>query len=346
MPGRRGADFAVDKNLCRRCQFKDPAITIRTEPLCVDCFGRYVSTKIVKRMESFRARHAEARQERKLLLPWSKGASSTVLMHVLSQHLKRQAENSGRTGFKLHVVHVQSGDDEAEGQLREVMERYPDFVYSSRSLSDVLAIDGALCAFPDGPCESIETMFESLPSATSRQDARQVLLRKLVVQHAKGHDCEGILWGDNTTRLAEQTLAETAKGRGFNLPRIVADGESLHGIPFYHPVQDLLRKEVVAYASLVEPTLKSLIIDDPVKPAVSTKNTTIDDLMKQYFESVEQEYPSIVANVVKTSGKLRATPLQQIEQQCELCDAPLEDHAPERSRLCYGCLRILPVAAG
>jgi cytoplasmic tRNA 2-thiolation protein 2 len=174
----------------------------------------------------------------------------------------------------------------------------------------------------------------------------QILQRRLVVNLAKEHNCEAILWGDSTTRLAERTLAETAKGRGFSLPWIVADGDSPHRTQFYYPMRDLLSKEIEAFASLVAPQLDDLILAEEKKPAVSTKNTTIDELMKQYFESVERDYPSIVANVVKTAGKLELVPLSGIDKQCELCEMPLLGNAPEKSRLCYGCVRTLPQAAG
>ncbi|KAH9828152.1 cytoplasmic tRNA 2-thiolation protein 2-like [Teratosphaeria destructans] len=193
----------------------------------------------------------------------------------------------------------------------------------------------------DVPTENIALALLSLDSATSREDATIVLLRKLVVAKAKELNCEAILWGDSTTKLAERTLSETAKGRGSSLPWTVADGESLHGVPFYYPVRDLLTKELISFAALVDPPISDLLATVEVKPIVSTKNTTIDQLMKQYFESVEQEYPSIVANVVKTSGKLKAQILAEVEMQCEMCDIPLDGQGPEKSRLCHGCVRTL-----
>jgi cytoplasmic tRNA 2-thiolation protein 2 len=196
-----------------------------------------------------------------------------------------------------------------------------------------------------GP-ERLQLLLGSLDSATSRTDMTRLLKRRLVVTFAKRHNCEAVLCGNSTTSLAERILAETANGRGFSLPWLVADGESPHGIPFYYPMRDILEKEVVAFASLVDPPIDDLITNSEDKPTVSIKNTTIDDLMKQYFESVERDYPSIVANVVKTTGKLEALHLDQVENQCELCDMPLEGQAPERSRLCYGCIRTLPNSVG
>ncbi|KAK3651628.1 Cytoplasmic tRNA 2-thiolation protein 2 [Elasticomyces elasticus] len=335
MPGRQRADVVVDRNLCRRCQVNEPTITVRTEPLCAACFGKYVSTKIVKRMESFRVRHAGA------------GPCSMTLLHVLSQHLTVQAEKSGRTGYRLHVLHVDDRErEDATALMESVKQRYPEHVYSTRLLSDALQLEGInelLDADTDNS-DALSTILGRLNSATSRDDMLQILLRKLVVDVAKQQSREAIIWGDSTTRLAERTLAETAKGRGFTLPSVMSDGASPHGVPFYYPMRDLLSKEIVAFASQLDPSLDAMIRVDKAKPAVSTKNTTIDDLMRQYFESVEREYPSIVANVVRTTSKLQAVLLEEVERQCELCDAPLQGHSPERSRLCYGCIRILPHA--
>ena len=312
-------------------------------------------------MESFRVRHSERGQERILLLPLSFGAGSIALLHVLSEHLKGQVEKTGRSGFRLHVLHVDEAPSGANistaALLEQVKQRYPEHVYSTCMLSHVFSLEDLSTLLEQdhdgqGPfhpgatnLENFEQFMASLDSATSRADATQILKRRLIVHFAKQHKCEAILWGDSTTRLAERTLAETAKGRGLSLPWLVADGESPHGVQIYYPMRELLSKEIAAFASLVDPPLDDLVLEDDIK-RVSTKNTTIDDLMRQYFESVERDYPSIVANVVRTTGKLRAAPLSDVEKQCELCDMPLAGQAPERSRLCYGCIRALPRAAG
>lgn len=359
MPGRR-ANSTIDAALCRRCQLIEPTITVRTEPLCRPCFCKYVSTKAIKRMESFRVRHSGADQERTLLLPLSFGAGSTTLLYVLDQHLKGQVERTGRTGFQLRILHVDEAASpsvaRAEESLEKVKQRFPDHSYCVSSLSDILFQDDVsffTVAKADGNEREgeevanekrLDLCLNSLDSATSRADVTEILKRKLIVRAAEENACEAILWGDSTTRLAERTLAETAKGRGFALPWMMSNGESPHGIPSYYPMRELLSKEILAFASLVDQPLDDLILNDEAKPAVNMRSTTIDDLMKQYFESVEREYPSIVANVVRTASKLKAPPLKELEQQCELCDMPLDDQAPARSRLCYGCIRTLPKA--
>ncbi|KAK1070201.1 Cytoplasmic tRNA 2-thiolation protein 2 [Friedmanniomyces endolithicus] len=355
-PKTRRDNVAVDNSLCRRCQTNAPTVTVRTEPLCSPCFTKYVSTKIIKRMESFRVRHAGAGHERLLLLPLSLRACSIVLLHILSLHLRTQGEKSGRTGYRLHVLYVEDGKGDASvaSKLFELVKhRYPEHTYSTCPLSDALALPGmqellapkqtsTQASTANVNSSDLSTILANLTSATSRTDLHQLLLRKLVVHCAQSHTCEAILWADSTTRLAERTLAETAKGRAFTLPSLTTDGEAPLGVLLYYPMRDLLRKEILSCTSLVSPDLEGLILEEKPRPAVSTRDTSIDELMKQYFSSVEREYPSIVANVVRTTGKLLVERVGEgVEGRCELCDVVLRGHAPERSRLCFGCIRIL-----
>lgn len=349
MPGRRKESLANDC-LCKRCCENKPVINVRTEPLCKNCFMRYVSTKIIKRMEAFKVRHSEAGKDRKLLLPLSFGPCSTALLNILGQHLKGQAGRTGRTGFQLHVLHVlgatDSDESAAKDRLEKVKGRYPEHSYSTINLADILAQDGAIPSSlnPDDATDPA-TLLSSLPSATSRSDMLQILLRKTITHFATSTNCEAVLFGFSTTTLAAETLSSTAKGRGFSLPWLINDGDSPFGVPCYYPMRELLSKEVVSYVNFLDPPMDELVIFDTSKATVSAKNSTIDELMRGYFEGVERDFPSIVANVVRTTGKLQPTPLSQVEQQCELCDMPLEGQAPEKSRLCYGCIRNLPRTA-
>lgn len=349
MPGRR-AEPSKDDSVCRRCRELEPIVNVRTEPLCKDCFTRYVSTKVIKRMEAFKVRHSEAGRNRKLLLPLSFGPCSTTLLHVLSQYLKGQAGRTGRTGFQLHILHVLGtsnvDDKAAQDRLEKVKARYPEHSYSTINIEDIFAQDGAVPSSLDtNNTSDLATILANLPSATSRSDTLNITLRKSITRFATSVECEAVLFGSSTTTLAAETLSSTAKGRGFSLPWIINDGESPFGVSCYYPMRELLSKEVVSYVSFLDPPMDELVVFDTSKAAVSAKNSTIDELMRGYFEGVERDFPSIVANVVRTTGKLKPMPLSEVEQQCELCDLPLEGQAPERSRLCYGCIRNLPRTA-
>jgi cytoplasmic tRNA 2-thiolation protein 2 len=217
------------------------------------------------------------------------------------------------------------------------------------------------------PAEQLALLINSLTSATARADVLSTLRTRLVVEHAKLTGCESVLWGDSTTRLAQKTLSETAKGRGFSLPWQVSDGESPFGLNFHYPLRDVLKKELVSYTNMAEPGLAALVhetVTGTTQASMSSKNTTIDDLMKHYFESVEENFPSIVANVVRTTSKLEVHPHAPADPRCSLCSMPVQGgrfgihgwggdqqdgndftSIDIRRNVCYGCTRSISKAA-
>jgi cytoplasmic tRNA 2-thiolation protein 2 len=122
-----------------------------------------------------------------------------------------------------------------------------------------------------------------------------------------------------------------------------------------------LKKELVTFSSLTSPPLTDLITyqNASSKISASSKSTTIDDLMAQYFESMEGSFPSIVANVVRTSSKLNAQ-IPGDTDACGFCGLPVvkgtdgihgwagdqsssalpaQLENKDRLILCYGCSR-------
>ncbi|KAI9766358.1 MAG: cytoplasmic tRNA 2-thiolation protein 2 [Geoglossum simile] len=361
---------------CKRCQESDAILVVRAEQLCRVCFIKYINTKVIKRMENFRVRNSTIDNPRLFLLPVSCGVSSVALLHLLDGQLQGQITRMNRTGYELLVVYVNMPSAAPAGDYsKKLQERYPRHTFSSVDLaecfgypsvilgtlgeSDLSSASSGLdgCALNR---DRLDHLLASLPSETSRTDMLSILRTRLLVEIAKERGCEGILWGDSTTRLAEKTLAETAKGRGFALPWQLSDGLSPHGLIFKYPLRDLLKKELVTYVSLVEPPLTPFVNSGQVSRTFNSTNTTIDDLMTHYFESVEESFPSIVANVVRTSSKLGTNQSLGGGERCGICEMPIaegtgglhgwggdqQDEAyPDDSngqvveKLCYGCAR-------
>ncbi|KAH6642144.1 cytoplasmic tRNA 2-thiolation protein 2 [Boeremia exigua] len=376
MPGK--TTTGSDGEICRRCKEQPSVLVVRSEPVCQQCFARYVHTKAIKRLESFRVSfHSD--EERKVLLPLSFGVSSTTLLHILDLHLKTQMSKTGRTGFALTVVAIGNAEGTlpTEQLLERIRSQYPDYEYAVLPLHDVFRAipgDDPLRDLVPNSAEGDVTDYQgqltrlinSLTSATARADILSTLRTRLIVEHAKSTGCQSILWGDSTTTLAEKTLAETCKGRGFSLPWQVSDGKSPFDVYFHYPLRDVLKKELVSYTELSEPGLGPLVHEHSpgaTQASTSSKNTTIDDLMKQYFESVEENFPSIVSNVVRTSGKLQVPTGVDSDPRCSLCNMPVsggrfgihgwggyqqdgvETSPANGKNICYGCTRSLPQSA-
>jgi cytoplasmic tRNA 2-thiolation protein 2 len=300
-----------------------------------------------------------------------------TLLHVLDLHLKTQKSKTGRTGFAISAIYIEDPEQhlQAEELLDQVRQQYPDHQYTSLPLHDVFRLvpdDASIRNLvpqvehkgDSSAQDQFTHLINSLTSATARADVLSTLRTRLIIEHAKLTGCESILWGDSTTRLAQRTLAETAKGRGFSLPWQVSDGESPFGMTFHYPLRDVLKKELVSYMTMAETDLAKLVHETPAgvtTASTSSKNTTIDDLMKQYFESVEENFPSIVANVVRTTSKLQVRPGAASEPRCVLCSMPVHDgrfgihgwggdqqdgadfESSDNGRnICYGCTRSIP----
>lgn len=335
---------------------------------------KYVATKVLKRLEMNKLRAGFKDPQKTLLVPVSFGVSSITLLHLLDQQLSNRAKTGRHIGYKLHVLYVdQSGVLERaplHDSLDILKQRYPSHTYTTVSLEDCsdygiyfdrLAFAGT-SQNGDVALDKrarFKHILSSLSSPTSRADLIEMLRRRLISAFAQAHACDSILFGDSTTRLAERTLSETAKGRAIALPWLTADGSSSDSINCTYPLRDLLRKELGAYADMTSPPLTPLIYEAPSQTPTSSKNTTIDDLMTQYFESVEQHYPSIVANVVRTSGKLMAPSTEKGTSTCAICGFPivneswggdqLDSAVPQLANgnqsesnraVCYGCARI------
>jgi cytoplasmic tRNA 2-thiolation protein 2 len=326
-------------------------------------------------METYRVRGSTPMSPKKILFPLSFGPSSASLLYILDQHLQGQYDRMNRAAYELIVVHIDlylepADRKDSAARLQQYKTRFPRHMYLSTGLEEALLLDNidwkalgiaeSAANVQTPGTERLQKLISSMPSASSRSDIITTFSTQLLVDVAKKNGCQSILFGDSTTRLAEKTLTETAKGRGFSLPWQVSDGMTPYGIGFNYPLRDLLKKELVAFSSLTEPSLTNMvIIQEPLSHiSASSKLTTIDDLMVQYFESVEENYPSIVANVVRTSSKLKPLTGEEVTS-CGLCGLPVSEgtdgifgwggdqnsHSrPPRGEhhkeiLCYGCSR-------
>ncbi|KAI2471419.1 hypothetical protein F4781DRAFT_110794 [Annulohypoxylon bovei var. microspora] len=403
---------------CNRCKEQEGTIDLRVaERVCKACFAYYVSSKAIKRLEALQRETSAPRsgsgprgqrQRQRYLVGLSCGPSSTALLHVLTENVRQQQARGQKTArFEYVAVHVvddtllgSSSVEAEEPYLAAYRARFPDADLLSVPLSSALAlqsVDWAALPSPSPspnpntplpPAHQLSSILSLLPSPTSRADVRRLLVRHILVATAARRGCDALLLGHSTTSLAELTLSETAKGRGFSLPYLVNDGlvpvparldvnnaasvdtdTNSNGtesdpstptpttLPIYSPLRELFRKELLTYLSYTTPPLTPLLPSSETTNSngavVSHRDLSIDDVLSRYFSTVEESYPSVVANVVRTTGKLSRRPGghdhdhgadsngndhsngssgRNEEATCGLCAAGIDEQGDERWR--------------
>ncbi|EED22105.1 conserved hypothetical protein [Talaromyces stipitatus ATCC 10500] len=334
--------------VCVSCREVEALATIRSRPLCRDCFIEYAGHKAARVMGSYRP--VKNSPPKKVLLPLSLGISSASLLHIVDRLQNLQLSRSLNTaGFDLHVLvvdpaTVHSGYADVKANFDSARESYPNHTYTMVPLHNIFQYDTTiketLCEFGfveggfDSDKERLDAFRASMSTSTARDDIDNLLLVRLIVAFAKSNDCQGILWGDSDSRLAAKTLANVAKGRGGSLTWQVCDGASPWGLNFSFPLRELYKFELELYVKQI-PELASIIIPDlQIQENESNRNLSIDNLMNLYVKTQGEKYPGVMANVVRTTNKLRPATIPQ-NVRCSLCAAPVGGHAS----LCYACLR-------
>lgn len=358
MPTRTVDPSATD--LCVDCRERDATLDVRNRRLCAACFSRYVTSKVLKRMESYRFKTLTGDDRRRLLLPVSGGLSSLVLLQILDGQLRRQIASRNRTAYDLVLVRIvlpeHEGSTAIDGDYARLAEAFPMHTFFPvLKLHDVFQLDTQIeCDFKHIDIrrvgdESDETFLNRIlscvMSVTARADMQTILLQRLIVAAARQQGCESVVWGHSDSRLAALALADVAKGRGGSVSATIADGPSTHGINFIYPMRDLFKPELQSYARTVsEPLLQQAAdAEEAIPPYAAVRHTSIDSLLKTYIDSQGAKYPGIMANVVRTASKLQGREASAIAATCPVCVRPIvrsEGLQNPDSSLCYGCNRM------
>nr|CDP32627.1 Putative protein of unknown function [Podospora anserina S mat+] len=351
---------------CTKCRTQEATHDQRSHAVCVDCFTKFINTKSVKQLGIL---GKETKPPiipnpsgsgppqigtRRYLLGLSLGVSSTCLLQLLHENCQFQLSKGRPAPFELTVVHIYNDTfttpSTAESFLLPHKNRYPTFTFLSHPLSSSLTLPSidwpsflSALSLPPSPVPTLPTLLSSLPpSQASQSDIISLLTRHILLSLTLSTSSQALLLGHSTTAIAELTLSQTTKGRGFSLPWTINDG--LLSLPnlsqpvlVFHPLRDILRKELVEFTKLTSPPLTGLIPDveksnnPEAHQVLNHKDLSIEEVMTRYFADVERSYPSVVANVARTSARLVRI-FDEDRKGCGLCGMPMDGEGDERWR--------------
>ncbi|CAH2354853.1 cytoplasmic tRNA 2-thiolation protein 2 [[Candida] railenensis] len=343
-----------DSRLCSRCATEKGVLITRKEVFCKACFIRFIRGKQRKQMqdEKYKVKYGKAKElaalnPTKILLALSMGISSLVLFDVIASLLQEQMEmHKGNTGFELVVLNIDEYElTSLNNSIQAVIPKlksffsYVDISFKVLNINSYI-LDETLIKrirlYPDfhatmtdsdkNVSSGLKDLLLSCPNKSSAEDLLTIVFDELILRTAYVENCSTVVYGHNMTRIANEIIALTVKGRGSSIHEKVLD-HVVHyqdkSIQIVYPLKDVLRAEVEAYCNLIG--LSDLKLESTKPKATINRNMTIRDLTTNYFNQLDATgYASTASSVVKTGEKLgppknfESSGSQSITQ-CQVC---------------------------
>ncbi|AET41491.1 Ncs2p Ecym_8206 [Eremothecium cymbalariae DBVPG len=302
-----------------------------------------------------------------VLVPLSLGSSSLAMLHILDRVLAEQKEmHRGKVGFRVHVlVCYFAGElyDMVYRLNRLKQEKLSDNLDCiSFSLLDVNQffthadeMHSILLDYEDYTAKCVEhrstysltDLLSVCPNKSSCEDVIGMVRTHLIKSYACQRGMKAILWGHSMTRVADEIISLVVKGRGSEIATKLntTDMDSEFGSTFknLYPLKDVLLSEVDAYCHIsgLGPYIYNYDLQDTLlitklyehgdnpKPVKMAKNLTINELVRQYFDSIESDYSNVISTVVKTGGKFdKPVNMLSEDSRCILCHSNVHVDGP------------------
>lgn len=293
--------------------------------------------------EKFKVKFGDNVIPEKVLFPISFGPSSVVLLDILVSLYKEQLRNPrAKLGFELIVLYIDDGEITSyENSVNEIMRRVNErynfqeysitfkklninsFIRDKASLQKITLLqtfDSFKIEKDLSSIKSFKQILDSCPNRASKQDLTQIVKTELVKKYAVANDCKVILWGHNMSRLAEEVIGLTVKGRGAEIYTNLTDGVESYQeweLEHLHPLRDVSQNEINIFVGLQKLSDLLLVPKDRIEKLM-VKQKTINEIVGDYYKVVDTEYDNIVSTVVKTGAKL-VEPKKFDGKYCSIC---------------------------
>lgn len=343
---------------CQRCKTETSILISRKEHFCKRCFIRFIRGKQRKQMQDDRLKVkygevAEKLGAQKVLLPSSFGVSSLVLTDAVASLLQEQVEShKGKQAFELIILNIdefelkslEKGSREVISKLLKNYENV-DIRFKSLNLSSYIldqemlqkiSITKQFAAFHESISiatknYTLNDILDLCPNKSSVEDLLGVIYDELVIRTAYLEGCETIVYGHSMTRIANEVIALTVKGRGSTIYKAISDHTATFRSKEFlikFPLRDVLLAEIVAYSELLD--LDQYQIKSNKATSKITKNMTIRGITTQYFNHLDNNgYASTASTVVKTGDKLGAPKFDEVSSMCQICGVEIHQDPKE-----------------
>lgn len=283
-----------------------------------------------------------SQKPKKVLLALSFGESSLALFDIITALLEEHRQmHRGKQGFQLVVLNIdefelKSLERHPKDMIKELSEinnakdvefkllDINSYIFNASILRKITMLgDYTFLAesLQDLTEFTIRQLLAQCPDKSSAEDLLSIVKDELIIRTAYLEGCSTVLFAHCMTRLANEVISLTIKGRGSSIHKALADRIVTvrdTEINVIFPLRDILHAEVLAYDKLRN--LNKFIIESGIPLSKINKNLTIRELTTNYFRQLDSTgYASTASTVVRTAQKLGSLAPQSTFDTCQIC---------------------------
>lgn len=343
MSGLNKPDFKNFRK-CLKCEKNSVVVTRICEALCKDCFMEYFTHK-------FRAtigKHKIIEKNEEVLYAYSGSGSSVAMLNLISQGTGDAAYLKKRFTFKPTILYIEDHkllDKECDSQTRkehiqkviESLEFSGFKIYFSlieNSIIDEEKEESEPLFYESNEklnfnkdesqlCERFVQFANDIKTETSREEMFKRLRMKLINKIAKKLAINKILFSLNCSKLTVDLLSNVAMGKGAHISAEMALEQKHNDLIYLRPLREVTSKEIAFYNHFSN---KESSIISSNSSLLNPPNTTIYRLTEKFINGVQNDFPTTVATIFRTSDKL--VPFEsesnKIIENCTLCECVLD----------------------
>lgn len=242
-------------------------------------------------------------------LAFSGGLASAMLLRFLASIRSGPPDDDeyperGYCKFDLHAIHVDTAT--SEDPIADIWRNSFD-LQENGNLKGVqlhcLRIEDVFDEDPDRKSK-LQALLDSAIDATAREDLLTVLTWHLIINKAQSLNCNKLLRGDCSTRLAVRLVAQSCKGRGYSIPAdtgCIADARHKNPVVFY-PFREVSLKELAMAAHYYKLQYRT---EQPSLILSSGKNNSINILSEGFVSALQEQNPGAIGNLLSVASRLK-----------------------------------------
>lgn len=339
--------------ICKRCKKEPTVLVSRKDTFCANCFVRFIRGKQRKQMQDdkFKVKFNDNYVRPRILLDMQNDHQSYVLLDILISMLTEQLSQGPKAirGFDLIVFVIVDKLSQYFVDIEKIREFYGAIELERLGIQfldidiDTFVTNNAienlkldlqhfqtflLSDNTNGRVNSYKSLLSQISDKSTKEDICQIIHKDMIIQAAKDSNCSIVIESHSMTSLAVDILSDTIRGRGSEIPHELQD-KYIGTFDVIHPLRDVLNSEIKMYARTCSlEDLSPILKIESSASDISTKNKSVKNMVTEYFQTLEVEYPEVVSTVVKIGAKL-ANPSNQVTDRCEICKVPIY-HDPKQ----------------